>query len=98
MRFLRDGQLRELHASAFGPAREPLRTVEAPYRVCPLGAHIDHQLGVVTGFALDAGVRLWFTPNLAGIVRLRSLDFDGAVEFPLGQVGAGASGDWGNYA
>jgi galactokinase len=97
MKFLRDQQLRQQHASVFG-TREPLRTVEAPYRVCPLGAHIDHQLGVVTGFALDAGVRLCFTPNPAGIVRLRSLDFEGAVEFPLTQVAAAASGDWGNYA
>ena len=28
----------------------------SPYRVCPLGAHVDHQHGLVTGFAFDKGV------------------------------------------
>lgn len=27
--------------------------IYTPYRVCPLGAHVDHQLGLVTGFAVD---------------------------------------------
>ena len=36
------------------------------YRVCPLGAHVDHQHGLVTGFAIDKGVDLWFTVNGAG--------------------------------
>ena len=35
----------------------------APYRVCPLGAHVDHQHGLVTGFAIDKGVDLWFSVN-----------------------------------
>ena len=38
----------------------------SPYRVCPLGAHVDHQHGIVTGFAIDKGVDLWFTPNEDG--------------------------------
>ena len=35
----------------------------APYRVCPIGAHVDHQHGLVTGFAIDKGVDLWFNVN-----------------------------------
>ena len=35
----------------------------APYRVCPLGAHVDHQHGLVTGFAINKGVDLWFDIN-----------------------------------
>ena len=35
----------------------------SPYRVCPLGAHVDHQHGLVTGFAIDKGVDLWFSVN-----------------------------------
>ena len=31
----------------------------SPYRVCPLGAHVDHQHGIVTGFAINKGVDLW---------------------------------------
>ena len=42
----------------------------SPYRVCPLGAHVDHQHGIVTGFAINKGVDLWFTPNEDGKVHL----------------------------
>ena len=35
----------------------------SPYRVCPLGAHVDHQHGLVTGFAINKGVDLWFDVN-----------------------------------
>ena len=38
----------------------------SPYRVCPLGAHVDHQHGLVTGFAIDKGVDLWFNVNGEG--------------------------------
>ncbi|MDD4302377.1 MAG: galactokinase family protein, partial [Sphaerochaeta sp.] len=36
--------------------KKDIHTAYAPYRVCPLGAHIDHQYGIITGFALDKGV------------------------------------------
>ena len=32
----------------------------SPYRVYPLGAHVDHQHGLVAGFAIDKGVDLRF--------------------------------------
>lgn len=32
----------------------------SPYRVCPLGAHVGHQHGLVIGFTIDKGVDLWF--------------------------------------
>ena len=38
--------------------REPEGLSFCPYRVCPIGAHSDHQLGKVTGFAIDKGIRI----------------------------------------
>ena len=38
--------------------RSPDATAFTPYRVCPLGAHVDHQLGQVTGFAIDKGIHI----------------------------------------
>ena len=32
-----------------------------PYRICPLGAHVDHQHGLVTGFALNYGIGISYT-------------------------------------
>ena len=31
--------------------KEPANLAFTPYRICPLGAHSDHQLGKITGFA-----------------------------------------------
>jgi len=72
--------------------------VRAPYRICPLGAHVDHQWGQVTGMAIDQGVWLAFAPVRERRVRLRSLDFPGEVDFPLDPVPPPQPGDWGNYA
>lgn len=70
----------------------------SPYRVCPLGAHVDHQLGLVTGFAFDKGVDFWFNPTDDGMVRLRSLSFRGLVEFPITDSVRIKQGNWGDYA
>ena len=58
----------------------------SPYRVCPIGAHVDHQHGLVTGFAIDKGVDFWFSPNDDGHVHLESMTFDGTVDFDLTQA------------
>ena len=70
----------------------------APYRVCPLGAHVDHQHGLVTGFAIDKGVDLWFTPNEDGKVHLESRTFDGEVDFDVTQGTLVREMRWGDYA
>lgn len=48
-----------------------------PYRVCPLGAHIDHQLGLVTGFALDIGTDFDYFPTYDGSIEVYSENFGG---------------------
>ena len=55
----------------------------SPYRVCPLGAHVDHQHGLVTGFAIDKGVDLWFNVRNDGMVNLSSRTFEGEVRFEI---------------
>src|SRR5947208_1982711 len=74
-----------------------VRIVRAPYRVCPLGAHVDHQLGSVTAMAIDRSVLLAYAPSDDRCVRLSSLDFPGEVEFSIDDVPARRSEDWGNY-
>jgi len=70
----------------------------SPYRVCPLGAHVDHQHGLVTGFAFDKGVDLLFNVTDNGIVSLSSLTFDGAIEFDVTRPTQIKEGNWGDYA
>ncbi len=70
----------------------------APYRVCPIGAHVDHQHGLVTGFSINKGVDLWFTPNKDGRVHLESRTFEGIVEFDISQQTQVRAKNWGDYA
>ena len=74
-----------------------VHVVRSPLRICPLGAHVDHQLGRVTGFALDQALLLAYVPTRDGRVRLASGDFAGEVDFQLDAIGQARPGDWGNY-
>lgn len=70
----------------------------SPYRVCPLGAHVDHQHGLVTGFAIDKGVDLWFNVRADSCVVLESQTFTGHVEFDIATPTLVKQGNWGDYA
>ena len=72
--------------------------IYTPYRVCPLGAHVDHQHGLVTGFAINKGVDLWFNVRDDSKVRLTSLSFEGDVEFDLAMRTEVREKHWGDYA
>ena len=76
----------------------------APYRVCPLGAHVDHQHGLVTGFAINKGVDLWFdiasedSEKGMSHVHLESKTFDGIVDFEINSPSQVREHHWGDYA
>lgn len=72
--------------------------IYSPYRVCPLGAHVDHQHGLVTGFAINKGVDLWFNVREDSLVKLTSLSFEGEVEFDLAKRSEVREKHWGDYA
>ena len=72
--------------------------IYSPYRVCPLGAHVDHQHGLVTGFAINKGVDLWFNVREDGIVKLKSLSFEGNIEFDISRPTQVREHNWGDYA
>ena len=70
----------------------------SPYRVCPLGAHVDHQHGLVTGFAINKGVDLWFDIREDGHVHLESKTFEGLVDFEINAPSQVRERHWGDYA
>jgi len=70
----------------------------SPYRVCPLGAHVDHQHGLVTGFAINKGVDLWFNVRDDNMVNLSSRTFDGDVSFEISKPSQIREFHWGDYA
>jgi galactokinase/galacturonokinase len=71
--------------------------VRAPLRICPLGAHVDHQGGVVTGMTVDREVVMAAAPEPDPVVRVTSLDFPGEVTVALDEEVPPRAGDWGDY-
>lgn len=82
---------------SFFEHKERVRKIFSPYRVCPLGAHVDHQHGLVSGFAIDKGVELWFEPSDNSMVDMHSLTFQGEVLFDLKTPVVLKMNDWGDY-
>lgn len=76
---------------------EPVGYIRSPLRVCPLGAHVDHQDGLVTGLAVDEYVELVYTADDSGYVRVQSLDFPDEDYFNIEAVPEMLPGFWGNY-
>lgn len=69
----------------------------SPYRICPLGAHVDHQHGLVTGFAFNSGIDFLFSATESGKVEMASLSFEGLMTFNVQRPVDEKQGNWGDY-
>jgi len=74
-----------------------IRKVQSPLRICPLGAHVDHQGGIVTGMALNSYVNMAYSPTDDGYIQVQSLDFPDEEHFHISNVPGVLPGFWGNY-
>ena len=68
----------------------------SPYRICPIGAHSDHNLGKITGFAIDKGIHVAYSPKHNGVIEMTSLQFPKRAQWHIREVG-GKTGDWADY-
>ena len=78
-------------------SREPAGETFCPYRVCPMGAHSDHQYGKITGLAIDKGVKIVYGPKKNGVVEVHSLQFPIRAQWHILRVDEHAVGDWADY-
>ena len=69
----------------------------SPYRICPLGAHVDHQHGLVSGFAFDSGIDFIFSETASGKVEMCSLSFEGLMTFNVRREIDSRQYNWGDY-
>ncbi len=75
---------------------ERMRVVISPYRVCPIGAHSDHQGGPTLGMAVSAHSVLTFTA--APSIHLTSDNFPGEVDIDWKTLQSiDEHDDWGRY-
>ena len=76
--------------------REP-EIAFCPYRICPIGAHVDHQDGKTTGFAIDKGIYIAYAPKQNGVIELSSLQFDKRAQWHVKGVPEQKENDWADY-
>ena len=77
--------------------KEPDGVAFCPYRVCPIGAHSDHQHGKITGLAIDKGIHIAFGAKQNGVIELKSLQFDKRAQFHITSIPKEKENDWADY-
>ena len=77
--------------------RDPESRTFCPYRICPIGAHSDHNLGKITGFAIDKGIHIAFAPKQNGVIEMMSLQFPKRAQWHISSVPARKHDDWADY-
>ena len=68
-----------------------------PYRISPLGAHIDHQYGKINGFAIDKGIHIAYSAKMNGVIEVQSVDFPKRAQFHVMSIPDEKVGDWADH-
>lgn len=87
--------LKEHYIKHYGSSDEVLYSF-CPYRICPLGAHVDHQHGFVTGFALNYGIGIAYSINDDDLCQVVSHNFEKRKRFRVTEV-LEKQNDWCDY-
>ena len=69
----------------------------APYRICPIGAHSDHNLGKITGLAIDKGIHIAYSAKHNGVVEMASLQFPKRAQWHIASTPKDKQNDWADY-
>ena len=77
--------------------KAPEYTTFTPYRICPLGAHSDHQLGKITGFAIDKGIHIAYGPKQNGIIEIQSVQFPKRAQWHVASTPSEKQDDWADH-
>lgn len=81
----------------FGGPLEGVRVVRAPLRICPLGAHVDHQYGRLIGMTIDRALHLAFIPRPQPRIRFFTTLYSEQGEIDLSQPLGSARGHWSDF-
>ena len=89
-------QARQLAVLA-GVSSDAVKVVISPYRVCPIGAHSDHQGGPVLGMTVSAYTLLAFVPAPGSELVLTSENYPGEVRVDLSDSSPSVDAGWSRY-
>lgn len=85
----------EVYFKTYGKAPEAVAF--CPYRISPLGAHIDHQWGKINGLAIDKGIYIAYSRKENGVVELQSLNFPKRAQFHVNSIPEEKVDDWADH-
>lgn len=85
----------EVYFETYGKAPEAIAF--CPYRISPLGAHIDHQYGKINGLAIDKGIHIAYSRKENGVVELQSLNFPKRAQFHVNSIPEEKVSDWADH-
>jgi galactokinase/galacturonokinase len=71
-----------------------MKRIFSPYRICPIGAHIDHQGGAVLGRTINIGTKFEYEPLNSNEIQIMS-DHFGETKFLIGDLD---HNHWSRYA
>lgn len=77
--------------------KEPQHIAFTPYRVCPIGAHSDHQLGKITGFAINKGIHIAYGSKENGVIEIQSLQFEKRAQWHVEATPKVKENDWADH-
>lgn len=77
--------------------RDPEGVSFCPYRVCPIGAHSDHNFGKVTGLAINKGIHIAYAPKKNGVIEMTSLQFPKRGQWHVNAVPELKENDWADH-
>lgn len=78
--------------------KSPEAVAFCPYRISPLGAHIDHQFGKINGLAIDKGIHFAYKTKYSGICELHSVNFPSKrAQFHVSSIPETKQGDWADH-
>lgn len=77
--------------------RDAVDKAFCPYRICPIGAHSDHNLGKITGLAINKGIYIAYAPKHNGVVEMSSLQFAKRAQWHIASVPNQKQEDWADY-
>lgn len=77
--------------------KDPPYYAFTPYRICPIGAHSDHQLGKITGFAIDKGIHIAYGMKQNGVIEISSLQFPKRAQWHVNGTPSEKQNDWADH-
>ncbi len=77
--------------------KTPYQLAFTPYRICPIGAHSDHQLGKITGMAINKGIHIAYGPKENGVIEIQSIQFSKRAQWHVQATPTVRQYDWADH-